>query len=118
MAKREFEFTQILSGAPELTVEVLDAFYEAGCDDALIGTRDGVAYADFCREADSFRQAVLSAIRDVESAGVGARVDHEATRAATQKPRSSPSWIATPICSTPPRRPLYQSSQRLPSKMA
>ncbi len=55
---------------------MLDAFYEAGCDDALIGTRDGVAYADFCREADSFRQAALSAIRDVESAGVGAKVDH------------------------------------------
>lgn len=76
MAKQEFEFTLILSGVPDLTVEVLDAFFEAGCDDALIGTRDGVAYADFCREADSFRQAVLSAIRDVESAGVGAKVDH------------------------------------------
>jgi len=76
MAKQEFEFTLILSGVPDLTVEVLDAFYEAGCDDALIGRRDGVAYADFCREADSFNQAALSAIRDVESAGVGARVAH------------------------------------------
>ena len=76
MAKQEFEFTLILSGVRELTVEVLGAFYAAGCDDALIGMRDGVAYADFCREADSFDQAALSAVRDVESAGVGAKVAH------------------------------------------
>jgi predicted DNA-binding transcriptional regulator AlpA len=74
MAKQEFEFTLILSGVAELTAEVLGAFFEAGCDDALIGTRDGIAYADFCREAGSYREAVLSAIADVESAGVGARV--------------------------------------------
>src|SRR5262249_48126794 len=76
MAKQDYEFTLILSGVPELSREVLDAFYEAGCDDALIGMRDGVAYAEFCREADSFREAVLSAIGDVESAGVGALVEH------------------------------------------
>jgi hypothetical protein len=70
MAKQEYEFTLTLSGVPELTRDVLDAFYEAGCDDALIGIRDGVAYADFCREADSRQDAVLSAIRDVEMAGV------------------------------------------------
>jgi len=76
MAKQEYEFTLILSGVCELSREVLDAFYEAGCDDALIGTRDGVAYAEFCREAASLSQALLSAIRDVEKAGVGARVEH------------------------------------------
>jgi hypothetical protein len=76
MARQEYEFTLILSGVPELTREVLDAFYEAGSDDALIGMRDGVAYADFCREADSLPEALLSAIRDVEAAGVGARVEH------------------------------------------
>lgn len=76
MAMQEYEFTLILSGVQELTREVLDAFYEAGCDDALIGMRDGIAYAEFCREAASFRKAVLSAIRDVESAGLDARVEH------------------------------------------
>ena len=50
---------------------MLDAFYEAGCDDALIGIRDGIAYADFCREADSFPQALLSAMQDVQTAGAG-----------------------------------------------
>jgi hypothetical protein len=76
MAKQAYEFTLILSGVPALTREVLDALYEAGCDDALIGMRDGIPYADFCREADSFPQALLSAIRDVEAAGVGAKVEH------------------------------------------
>jgi hypothetical protein len=76
MAKQEYEFTLILSGVSELTREVLDALYESGCDDALIGMRDGTAYAEFCREADSFQQAVLSAIRDVEAAGLGIRVEH------------------------------------------
>ena len=32
-----------------------------------------------------------------------------------QKPKSSPSWIAIPICSTPPRRPLYHKSHFFPS---
>ena len=68
MAKHEFEFTLILSGVRELTPEVLDAFYAAGCDDALIGMCDGVAYAEFCREADSLPEAVESAIRNVEAA--------------------------------------------------
>ena len=69
MAKQEYEFTLTLSGVQELTREVLDAFYETGCDDALIGFRDGVAYADFCREADSRQEALQSAIRDVEATG-------------------------------------------------
>ena len=58
-----------------MTREVLDALYEAGCDDALIGIRDGTAYAEFCREAASFQEAVHSAAKDVERAGVGARVE-------------------------------------------
>jgi hypothetical protein len=69
MAKQAFEFTLILSGVRDLTPEVLDALYEAGCDDALIGMRDGTAYAEFCREAGSFPEAVLSAVKDVETAG-------------------------------------------------
>jgi hypothetical protein len=76
MAKREYEFTLILSGVQELTPRVLDAFYEAGCSDALFGMREGVAYAEFARESDSLLDALLSAIRDVEVAGVGAKVEH------------------------------------------
>ncbi len=76
MAKQEYEFTLILSGVRELTRAVLDSLYQAGTDDALIGMRDGVAYAEFCREADSFEEAVISAKRNVESADIGAKVEH------------------------------------------
>ena len=60
----EYSFTLIFEGEPDL-----DALYEAGCDDALIGEVDGVHYADFDREAPSLAEAVLSAISAVESAG-------------------------------------------------
>src|SRR5262245_37849327 len=76
MARREYEFALILSGIDELTDDVLDRLYEAGCDDALLGVRDGVVFADFSREAESLTDAVLSATRDVKRAGVGATVVH------------------------------------------
>ncbi len=69
-----YTFTLILSGVRDLTDEVCDALYEAGCDDALPGMTDGVVFLDFSREASSIQDAVLSAISDVERAGVGARV--------------------------------------------
>jgi hypothetical protein len=78
MAKQEYEFTLILSGVGELTPGVLDTLYEAGCDDALIGMREGTAYAEFCREADSFQQAVLSAVKNVETAGFRAIYEDQA----------------------------------------
>jgi hypothetical protein len=67
-------FTLFLSGVDVLDDEQLDALYEAGCDDALFGTRDGAQYGAFDREADSFSEALASAIRDVTSAVPGLRV--------------------------------------------
>jgi hypothetical protein len=71
---KTYDFTLILSGVPELTDDVCDALFEAGCDDAVLGQREGVAFLDFGREADSARAAILSAIDAVEGAGIGARV--------------------------------------------
>jgi hypothetical protein len=48
--------------------DILDALFEAGCDDAIFGEREGQAYADFDRSAASFPEAVISAIDDVERA--------------------------------------------------
>jgi len=48
--------------------------YEAGCDDALFGVRDGAQYGAFDREANSFSEALASAIRDVTSAVAGLQV--------------------------------------------
>jgi hypothetical protein len=70
----EWGFQLTLAGV-ELTDQELDAFFEAGCDDATFSKeRDGSVRAFFDREADSQEDAVLSAIDDVEGAGIGARV--------------------------------------------
>jgi len=61
----EYEFTLVLHG--DLDDAVVDALFEAGCDDATLGEVDGVGYADFIREAPSFGDAVRSAIEQVES---------------------------------------------------
>ena len=74
MPKPTHTFTLVLSGGPGLTDELTDALFEAGCDDALPGSRGGVVFLDFTREADSLREAVLSAIADAEAGGLGARV--------------------------------------------
>jgi hypothetical protein len=65
----KYEFTLILKGAPELTEEMADQLYEAGCDDGTPGTCDGVFSIDFHREAESLESAIRSAIAHVKSAG-------------------------------------------------
>jgi hypothetical protein len=67
-------FTLFFSGADVLDDEQFDALYEAGCDDALFGARDGAQYGAFDREADSFSEALASAIRDVTSTVTGLHV--------------------------------------------
>jgi hypothetical protein len=61
-------FTLFFSGGDVLNDEQFDALYEAGCDDALFGVRDGSQYGAFDREANSFSEALASAIEDVASA--------------------------------------------------
>jgi hypothetical protein len=49
--------------------QYLDAIFEAGCDDATIGTgKTGAIALEFVREAASADEAVLSAIADVKKA--------------------------------------------------
>jgi hypothetical protein len=75
----DWSFRLILAGI-ELTGEQLDALYEAGCDDASFSLeRDGSAVAFFDRAAKTQEDAVLSALRDIGAAQVGARVVKVAT---------------------------------------
>lgn len=67
-------FTIFFTGADVLDDEQFDALYEAGCDDALFGVRDGAQYGAFDREAGSFGEALASAIRDLTAAVPGLRV--------------------------------------------
>ncbi len=65
--RTKYIFTLETSGRSVLDDEVIDALYEAGCDDAGIGRFRGVDCLDFTREAGSFCETVRSAIEDVQS---------------------------------------------------
>ena len=55
----------------------LDALFEAGCDDALVGVgRRGEIALDFSRQAPSLEDAVNSAIAAVRAAIPNAELDH------------------------------------------
>ena len=59
-------FTLIVDGVDLQHESVVDGLFDAGCDDALVGSTDGVQFIDFDREAASLDDAVLSAVADVE----------------------------------------------------
>ena len=64
-----YEFTLVLSGSPDLTEEMAEKLFTAGCDDGTPGVCDGVFSIDFYREARSLEEAIRSAITDVKSVG-------------------------------------------------
>jgi hypothetical protein len=66
--ERIFEFTLILD-VDDLTDEMADRLYKAGCDDASLARSGGKTKAMFDRAASSYLDAVTSAVRDVRSAG-------------------------------------------------
>lgn len=63
-----YTFTLTLKGPDVLEEPTLEALYQSGCNDASFGEQDGRQFAAFDREADTFMEAVLSAIQDIESA--------------------------------------------------
>ncbi len=69
VATRVFDFTLILTGPDEFTVEMADALYETGCDDASFGTSNGEHFGIFHREAESLGKAIGSAVEAVEHVG-------------------------------------------------
>jgi hypothetical protein len=67
-------FSLILAGVAELTPELADALHEATQGDIELNWRDGVAFIEFERKAATLREAITSAIREVEQAEVGVRI--------------------------------------------
>ena len=59
-------FTLIVDGPDMQGAAVIDALYEAGCDDALIGRTDRIQYVEFGRESAGLVEAVVSAVDDLE----------------------------------------------------
>ena len=72
--QREHDFAPILEGIGDLTDDVMNRLFDAGCDDATFSMRYGLVFAEFSRPAESYRAAVLSAIQNVRGADVGAEV--------------------------------------------
>lgn len=64
---KSYNFILVLSGIQAPTEEFEEGLFEAGCDDGTLSFRNHVAYIEFDREAPSFKEAVISAIRQVES---------------------------------------------------
>jgi hypothetical protein len=63
--KKIHSFTIFFTGFDVLDDAQFDALYEAGCDDALFGVRDGVQYGAFDREAASFSEALAASVHDL-----------------------------------------------------
>ena len=61
-----YQFTLIVEGPDLQSDTVVDALFDAGCDDALVGRTDGIQYLDFDRDGPNPETAILSAIADVE----------------------------------------------------
>lgn len=79
IAEREHEFTLVLTGVSELTQQVVDALYEAGCDDSTVASRCGRIVITFSRAAATLKDAIISGILCVRRANIGAdvlRVDY------------------------------------------
>ena len=82
---KTYSFTVVLDGVTENTGEMADAIYEAGCDDAGVGSCDGVVTIDFDREAESLaRSAPPSSI----SSGPGSRLSGWMWQPRTSRRRS------------------------------
>jgi hypothetical protein len=64
-----FEFQLILGNVTEMSEEVADTLFEAGCDDGTPFSSQGTAAIGFSRDAESMEQAIRSAIADVNKAG-------------------------------------------------
>ncbi len=59
-------FRLVVEGADLQDEAVVDRLFEAGCNDALVGSTGGVQFIDFDRDAASFDAAVSSAVENVE----------------------------------------------------
>ncbi len=71
---KNHEFTLVIEASAGMTNQLEDGLFEAGCDDALLSFRGGIAYLDFDRQAKNLESAVVSAIRQVEQSGLNLKV--------------------------------------------
>jgi ATP phosphoribosyltransferase len=68
------QFALILSGAASITPRLANALYQATNGDIEFEMRDGAAFLEFTRTGPTLREAILSAIDEVQQAKAGVRV--------------------------------------------
>ena len=61
------DFVVRTAGVSVMDDDVFDALFEAGCDDALVGTNQDGDFLDFVRAAPTFEEAIASARAAIES---------------------------------------------------
>ncbi len=64
-----FDFTMILAPGTDLSEDVAEALFEAGCDDCSPVVSNGLPLLYFHREAANLHEAIRSAVAEVERAG-------------------------------------------------
>jgi hypothetical protein len=67
---QEYDFALVIDGVSDLTPEIEDALFEAGCNDATFSIRYGHLFAEFSRTSMSVEEAIFSAIEDVRKTGI------------------------------------------------
>jgi len=64
-------FRIVLHGVPDdedAYLDIAEALFGGGCDDSLLSSCEGVASITFDREAESYDEAVASAIANIQAA--------------------------------------------------
>lgn len=74
--KSSFQFVLVLTGISSISEDAENRLFKSGCSDALIRITNNIVSLDFDRNALSLKEAIISAIQDIESSGIGAMVDH------------------------------------------
>jgi hypothetical protein len=70
----EFGFALQIAGISEISDALADSLFEAGCDDATFGIRNGVLIAEFSRLGQSLDDVISSAIGDLRKGNLTAKV--------------------------------------------
>ncbi|HET6940760.1 MAG TPA: hypothetical protein VFH89_01225 [Sphingomicrobium sp.] len=66
---KTYEFTIIASGLDLEADDFETRFFEAGCDDATVGSQNGRILIDFSREAPSLTEAIVTAVESALQGG-------------------------------------------------
>jgi hypothetical protein len=66
---KTYEFIVTLAEGTEHTDELVEALFEAGCDDGSVWSSGGYVQIGFSRESESLEAAIRSAVGDIQKAG-------------------------------------------------